>query len=50
MSTATPKSDHARVISYYVMTGSRTLTPRQRRRVGHKRNHVLAPFGKKVRS
>ena len=28
--------------------GNRTLTPRQWRRVQHKRNHAAAPFGKKV--
>lgn len=34
-----------RLYVYLDANGVRRLTPRQRRRIGHKRNHQAAPFG-----
>jgi hypothetical protein len=37
--------DSARRISAYRAAGRKRLTPRQRRRLVHKTNHSMAPFG-----
>lgn len=48
MSRAVPISMLHRTRVYLtVVHGGRSLTPQQRRRIEHKRNHVLAPFGDK---
>ena len=46
MSKARPLTDLKRRENYARQNGHPYLTPRQRRRAMHKRNHVGAPFGK----
>ncbi len=48
MSNATTMADERRLETYARQNGATRLTPRQRRRVQHKRNHAAAPFGKKA--
>lgn len=62
MTEALATSTHARTAAYQRFNslpghltplterGNRTLTRRQWRRVAHKRNHAMAPFGKRVTS
>lgn len=46
---ATPLTAEQRGERYARMNGqAHTLTPRQRRRIAHKRNHAAAPFGKRA--
>lgn len=44
MTEARTMSADRRTTIYQVANGSWRLTPKQRRRVAHKRNHAMAPF------
>lgn len=50
MSNATAKSSALRLEHYRRVNGTRRITPRQLRRINHKQNHAMAPFGKKAGS
>lgn len=50
MSNAVPMPSRKRVMTYWKTNGVERLTPRQRRRVQHKVNHAMAPFGKRTGS
>lgn len=43
-----PMYAERRIAIYQRENRAMRLTPRQRRRVDHKRNHAAAPFGKKA--
>lgn len=52
MSIAGPMEHRRRLRAYWQQTGTPAgdrLTPRQRRRAQHKRNHAAAPFGKRAK-